>query len=74
VRTIEFSGVEQKVDVGQLKLRTEHHLVAGFSSVLLFGEPRRPYRSTTSFVSTMEDGCFPTDTLVARIVGATSVL
>jgi hypothetical protein len=74
VSTVELSSVEQKVDIGQLEFRAEECLVASFGSVLLFGKPRGPCRSTTSFVSTMEDSCYPTDTLVTRIVGATAVL
>jgi hypothetical protein len=57
MRTVKLSGVEQKVDIGQLELSAKNRLVASFSSVLLFGKPRGPCRSTTSFVSTMEDGC-----------------
>lgn len=74
MRTVEFSGVEQKVDIGKLELGAEDRLNARFGSLLLFGKPRRSSRSTTSFMSTMEDGRIVTHTFLTCIVGATAVL
>jgi hypothetical protein len=53
---VELSSIQQKVDISQFELRAENRLVASFSSILLFGKLRRPYRSIISFVSIIEDG------------------